>query len=297
LLHPDRQELRSGQRQVFGAGRIKQLGNVLERDDAASAANVLGALPIGYARPMNARNGRYCCVATEGGNDRGCWFHPSLVANITTDRKRSVAISEKDAGFFCGYDCAMLSEWLQEALKSSGVGQSAMSRHLTLSLGRSIDRAAVNKMTKGTRAIAADELKVIERVTGHEAPTELEVPVKGFIGAGESVEAVSDMDNGEMVEAPRDARPGTVAAIVRGNSMFPTLRDGWTIYWSRMLPAKELINDLCVVHLEDGRIMVKVIRAGSAPDFWTLQSVNPMNPDLVDQVVRWVSPIDWIKPR
>lgn len=190
----------------------------------------------------------------------------------------------------------MLSQWLQDALETSGVGQSELSRQLTRSLGRSIDRAAVNKMTKGTRAIAADELKVIERVTGHEAPTEIQVPLKGYIGAGEAVEAISDLDDGETVAAPRDARPGTVAAKVRGNSMFPTLRDGWTLYWSKLLPAHEMINDLCVVHLEDGRILVKVLRAGSLPDLWTLQSVNPSVADMSDQVVRWVSPIDWIKP-
>jgi SOS-response transcriptional repressor LexA len=219
-----------------------------------------------------------------------------LVAIFTTWRKSGVAITERDGAIYLDYESAMLSEWLQSALETSGVGQSELSRQLTLALGRSIDRAAVNKMTKGTRAIAADELKVIERVTGHEAPTEIEVPLKGYIGAGEAVEAVADMDDGETVPAPRDARPGTVAATVRGNSMFPTLRDGWTLYWSKMLPAHELINDLCVVHLEDGRILVKVLRAGSAPDFWTLQSVNPAVADMPDQAVRWVSPIDWIKP-
>lgn len=190
----------------------------------------------------------------------------------------------------------MLSEWLRKALEATGIGQSELSRQLTAALGRSVDRAAVNKMVNGTRGISADELKAIERITGWEAPTEIEVPLKGYIGAGEAVEAIDHGDETETVAAPRDARPGTVAAKVRGISMFPTLREGWTLYWSKMLPPAEMINDLCVVHLEDGRILVKILRAGTNPNFWTLQSVNPMSPDMVDEAVRAVSPIDWIKP-
>src|SRR4051812_44732916 len=47
--------------------------------------------------------------------------------------------------------------WLKEALKFSGLSQSALAGHLTKKLGRSIDRAAVNKMTKNSRDIKADE--------------------------------------------------------------------------------------------------------------------------------------------
>ena len=190
----------------------------------------------------------------------------------------------------------MLAEWLQSALEASSTSQSALARALTDSLGRSVDRAAVNKMIKGLRAISGDELKVIERVTGWEAPSEIQVPLKGYVGAGGSVEA-EEIDGDEWVAAPRDSRPNTVSARVKGNSMFPTLRDGWIIYWSRMLPPREMLNDLGVVHLEDNRIMVKIVRAGSSEQVWTLQSVNPAVADMVDQVVRAVSPIDWIKPR
>lgn len=191
----------------------------------------------------------------------------------------------------------MLSDWLREALEATGIKQAELARLLTEQLGRSIDRAAVNKMVAGNRAIAADEAFAIERITGWEAPSEIEVPLKGYIGAGETVVALDNGDPDETVTAPRDTRPGTVAAKVRGNSMFPTLRDGWIIYWSRMLPPHELLNDLCVVHLEDDRILVKILRAGSRPDLWTLQSVNPAVPDMEDEAVRAVSPIDWIKPR
>ncbi|WP_375705242.1 hypothetical protein [Bartonella sp. AA86SXKL] len=48
-----------------------------------------------------------------------------------------------------------ISQWLQNALSEAGLSQSELSRQLTASLGRSIDRAAVNKMLKETRDISA----------------------------------------------------------------------------------------------------------------------------------------------
>lgn len=64
----------------------------------------------------------------------------------------------------------MLSEWVGEAIASANTTQAEMSRRLTESLGREFERAAVNKMVKGTRAIAADEFLEIARITGHPLP-------------------------------------------------------------------------------------------------------------------------------
>lgn len=122
------------------------------------------------------------------------------------------------------------------------------------------------------------------------------VPLKGYVGAGQVVQAI---DNGteERIEAPAARRPTTVAAIVRGDSMMPTFQDGWTIYWSQQLPPQELVNQLCVVQLENDDIYVKVLRRGSKAGLWTLSSINATVRDLEDQVVRWAAPIDWIRPR
>jgi phage repressor protein C with HTH and peptisase S24 domain len=82
---------------------------------------------------------------------------------IATTVKRAVAIMEHDYERAAVYLSRMLSEWLQEALKTTGVSQADLGRYLTLKLKRSIDRAAVNKMAKGTRNIAADEMIEIVR--------------------------------------------------------------------------------------------------------------------------------------
>lgn len=64
----------------------------------------------------------------------------------------------------------MLRDWLQIALNHAGLSQAEAARQLTARLRRSVDRAAVNKMVKGTREISADELLVLEEITGYPAP-------------------------------------------------------------------------------------------------------------------------------
>jgi SOS-response transcriptional repressor LexA len=220
---------------------------------------------------------------------------------------RSVAIKATNASGFvanteiyaegrAGYRFFMLSEWLREAIKQSGVKQAAIARELTQRLGRSIDRAAVNKMATGGRAIAGDELLEIERITGLTAPKEIMVPLKGKVGAGQEVIAIHSEDD-DHVAAPAEAKPGTVAVEISGESMFPAYEEGTLLYYSKLLPPDAMVNRRCVVQLGDGRIFVKVLRKGSTDRTWTLQSVNTLYADMVDEVVEWAAPIDWTKPR
>jgi len=189
----------------------------------------------------------------------------------------------------------MLSEWLQQALEATGIKQAELSRRMTELLGRSIDRAAVNKMTKNERAISGDEVAAIEQITGWEAPSTIQVPLLGYVGAGGDVLALDNGDD-ETVDAPRDTRPGTVAVRVRGTSMHPAYEEGSLLYYSTVTSPSELLNKRAVVQLTDGTIMVKTIRAGSAPGLWNLESLDPNVPTFVDKVVEWAAKIDWVKP-
>lgn len=189
----------------------------------------------------------------------------------------------------------MLSKWLQEALDSSGVSQSELARLLTEKLGRSIDRAAVNKMAKGSRAIAGDELLAITEILSLSPPGEILVPLKGRVGAGQAIEPLDSNDAGE-VEAPPHVSPDTVAVEVSGDSMLPVYEEGNILYYSKNLPPAEMINKRCVVKLASGEMLVKVLRRGSADGLWNLQSLNPATKEMTDQVVEWAAPIDWIRP-
>lgn len=215
---------------------------------------------------------------------------------MATIATKIVANTENDSAERLRYRFFMLSEWLREALKAARMTGSELARQLTLALGRSIDRAAVSKMKRGERAIAGDELLEIERITGYQAPNSIEVPLKGKVGAGQEIFALDPYDD-ETVEAPAQVRPGTVAVLVSGDSMYPAYEEGELLYYSRLLPPDEMVNKRGIVRLADGRMFVKVLRKGSTDRTWNLQSLNSLYRDMVDEVVEWVAPIDWTRPR
>ena len=67
----------------------------------------------------------------------------------------------------------MLQEWLRAALRSSGITQTELAKRLTMALGRSIDKVAVNTMVSGQRRLLAEELIEIARICGCAMPTDL----------------------------------------------------------------------------------------------------------------------------
>jgi hypothetical protein len=64
----------------------------------------------------------------------------------------------------------MLAEWVKQAIEFAGTSQAEVARGLTDALGREILRSAVNKLVAGTRALAADEMLEISRITGFLIP-------------------------------------------------------------------------------------------------------------------------------
>lgn len=203
---------------------------------------------------------------------------------------------EHDLPFSARYSLLMLSEWLRDALESAGKSQSDLARVLTAQLGRSIDRAAVNKMTKGTRDIAADELLETARYLGVPTPggTKRRIKLSGYVGAAQTVYQF-DEDGAGYVEAPPESSPETTAVEVRGDSMLPLYREGAVLYYSKQLDPVTQLGQMCVVRLEDERVLVKTVRRGSAPGLYTLDSLNA--PSIDDVALQWAAPIDWIKPR
>lgn len=120
------------------------------------------------------------------------------------------------------------------------------------------------------------------------------VPLIGIVGAGQAIYPINDGAK-EMVDAPEDAKPTTVAVRVSGDNMMPWLEDNWLIYYSEHLPPDEMVNCRCIAQLADGRLLLKTLLRGSQPGLWTLISTNAA--PIEDVALHWVSPIDWIKPQ
>lgn len=119
------------------------------------------------------------------------------------------------------------------------------------------------------------------------------VMLAGYVGAAQTVYQFDD-DGAGYVEAPPGASEMTEAVEVRGDSMLPLYETGTLLYYSRQLPAEMMVGRRAIVRLEDERVLVKVIRRGSAPGLYTLASMNA--PDIEDVSIQWAAPIDWIKP-
>lgn len=190
-----------------------------------------------------------------------------------------------------------LSRWLTRALKHADLSQARLSRALSAQLSRNIDRAAVNKMVKGDRAIAADELLAIAEITGFAAPSPKRGRARmsqalGYVGAGSEIVPIDDHAQGaglEEVELPPGVPADSALVIVRGDSMHPRYFDGEYLFYREYEgDAADLAGQECVVQLEDGRTFVKVLKRGQSGRF-NLESFNA--PTLKNQIVKRAGPV------
>lgn len=178
-----------------------------------------------------------------------------------------------------------LAKWVAEALEKSGLSQAELARQLERQLGRSIDRAAVNKMCltrlkpgQKRRKVAADEMLAIEQITGHAAPAEmrpaLSVPLLSSVQAGRFAASspVAAADILRYVKAT-DLPPGDwIALEVNGDSMDRVVRPGAIILVNRN--DKQLVHEKYYVFSDgNGEATFKLYRAN--PDRLQPQSTNP----------------------
>lgn len=142
---------------------------------------------------------------------------------------------------------------------------------------------------------------VLEGEGNPEAPKEktaqkpVSVPLVGYASAGTEVHFLPAGDLGE-VPFPEGGNPQTVAVEIRGDSLGP-LFDRWLVYYDaiRNPVTADLYNRLCVLQVEDGRIMVKRIKPGSKRGLFHL--FGNFSEPLLDVPVEWAAPVRQMVPR
>ena len=161
-----------------------------------------------------------------------------------------------------------VNQWVGAAVKKSGLSQAEVARRLTEQLRREIDRAAVNKMVKGPRDVAADEMLAIEAITDVPVPSPYvptQVPLIDWVTAGKMAEPRSQIPVEDVpLLAFADLGRGDFFALkVEGNSMDRISPEGSIIVVNRA--DRTLVSGKCYVFSLRGATTFKLWHGGDPP--------------------------------
>ena len=117
-------------------------------------------------------------------------------------------------------------------------------------------------------------------------------PIVEYVGAGEAVFPINTDENyTDTIDVPFDCPPTAGGLIVKGDSMLDEMDPYDVIIYDRNAPfdRSECLNRRCVIETEDGRLLVKRLKAGSSFGLYTLLSSNAE--PITDVRINWASRI------
>lgn len=122
------------------------------------------------------------------------------------------------------------------------------------------------------------------------------VNLVGYVGAGAETHFFTQDTPLDEVPAPVGATDATVAVEIRGDSL-GSFFDRWLVFYDdvRRPIDSSLINNLCVVGLEDGRILIKKIQRSKAKGFFHLLSQT--EPPILDVRLEWAAKVKNMVPK
>lgn len=125
------------------------------------------------------------------------------------------------------------------------------------------------------------------------------VPLVGYVGAGAATHYYEGIaqENLDAVPAPIDNTPKTVAVEIRGVSL-GTMFDRWLVYYDdvRRPVTHDLIGKLCVVGLDDGRVLVKKIRRSRGNDH-VFDLLSETEPPIEGATILWAAKVKQLAPQ
>lgn len=192
-----------------------------------------------------------------------------------------------------------IPKWLEKALDSSGLSQTALAEKLNARVPKTVDRSIINKMVLGKRAISGEELLHIAEITGFPLPSNTStvptIAIAGSVGAGAQVPVFDayEKGGGPQVEAPPGLpTSGIVAVEIKGDSMEPIYSAGDFLFYTRETHdgvPEEVIGHRCVCEDAEGMGWVKQVKRGSAPGLFNLISLNPGADNMHDVRLKWAA--------
>lgn len=121
------------------------------------------------------------------------------------------------------------------------------------------------------------------------------VPIVGYTGVGGQIFPYTAKDqHTETTSLELDTSITNVCGVrVNGNSLYPLYHDGDIVFFSENTPLEAGLNKECVACLDDGRMFLKVLKRGSLPNAYTLDSFN--TPPIDNVRLEWASKVLWVK--
>ena len=127
--------------------------------------------------------------------------------------------------------------------------------------------------------------------SAEEPPPAPKVPVIGYVGAG-STAHFYDVPPSHLDEVSESA----AAVEIRGDSLGPFFNRWYVFYDDVRRPmTPDLIGQLCVVGLADGRILLKQVQRGSDLGLYNLHSATEK--PIVDVAIDWAARVNSISRR
>ena len=130
-----------------------------------------------------------------------------------------------------------------------------------------------------------------------EPPPGPKVRVVGYVGAGSEahIYAVAQGDLDE-VDPPRGSNEDTVAVEIRGESL-GAFFNRWLVFYDdvRRPVTPDLIGELCVVGLEDGRVLIKQVQRSRTEGLFNL--ISSIEKPILDVAVEWAAKVNSIARR
>jgi transcriptional regulator with XRE-family HTH domain len=122
------------------------------------------------------------------------------------------------------------------------------------------------------------------------------VPVVGYVGAGATTHFYADQQEFDDVPAPEGSTSNTVAVEIRGDSL-GSFFDRWLVFYDdvRRPVTADLVGKLCVVGLEDGRVLIKKVQRSQTEGLFHL--ISQFEAPILDVPIDWAARVKNMVPR